>query len=149
MGERAFERVAQVADPGADRAVAGAPTAGLEATMLSLQRTAGNAAVGQVVRDRQVLARWGGGRCSGGGSCGTRDRLADEELLGAGRSALKRAVAARAPNSEPTDKAPTRTGRRQLQRVPWFVPLPGFPPSFDPAAAKAWTTKVPCTGFTK
>ena len=129
-----------------DRVGASRPRA-VENRLLSLQRTVGNAAVTRLVRDRRVLARCGGGRCSCGGTCGQRDPEVDEGFFGAERNALKRAAAARAVQRDATIErgAPARR-RRQLQRVP-SVALPFFSPTYNPGAASAWTQRVPCTGL--
>jgi outer membrane protein OmpA-like peptidoglycan-associated protein len=69
---------------------------GSTATLLRLQRTAGNRAVGALLAGRQprVLARCGSGRCRCGGACRTNG-LADEEdrhLGRAGSARLQRSV---------------------------------------------------------
>ena len=70
---------------------------GSAASLLRLQRTAGNRAVGALLARRQprALARCGGGRCSCGGACRTNG-LEDEEHDGhlgcAGSARLQRSV---------------------------------------------------------
>ena len=148
MGAGAFTSAVAAADSATERTpTGGSPARPMEATLLSLQRTVGNAAVTRLVRGRGILARCGGGGCSCGGSCGKRDPHADEELLGAGRNALKRAVAARAVQREATVERPAPARRRrQLQRVP-YVSLPFFSPTYKPGDATRWTTRVPCSGL--
>lgn len=148
MGAGAFSSAVAATDVATERSPVGASRPRpVEDRLLSLQRTVGNAAVARLVRDRRVLARCGGGRCSCGGTCGQRDPEVEEELFGAERNSLKRAVAARAVQRDATIErvAPARR-RRQLQRVP-SVALPFFSPTYNPSAASAWTQRVPCTGL--
>ena len=148
MGVGAFTNALAAADSATQRTQGRAsPARPMETTLLSLQRTAGNAAVTRLVRDRSMLARCGGAGCSSRESCATRDLGADEELLGVGQNALNRAVAARTLERDASVERPPPARRcRQLQRVP-VVGLPTFAPTYDPVAARAWTTRVPCTGL--
>jgi hypothetical protein len=64
---------------------------GMAATLLSLQRTAGNAAVGRLLT-RPTLQRCSAGGCTCGGKCGGRG-LAEEDELGLAPDTLRRAMA--------------------------------------------------------
>jgi hypothetical protein len=107
-------------DQGAPVAVAAvaprapAQAAGLQASVLGLQRTAGNAAVARISGDRAALAR-----CA---ACGpAKPRIGapvpeDEELLHAGRGALQRAVLARTVTVQnPGTNIPNPTGSGAVQ----------------------------------
>jgi hypothetical protein len=70
-------------------------------TVLGLQREAGNAATGALLRKTGVLARCGAGGCTCGGKCGGHGKQEPDELElqrtsdDAGVRALARAVSAR------------------------------------------------------
>lgn len=153
MTERLVDSGSSESEVAASRAApSGSATGGLEATLLGLQRTAGNTVVARLAREwgpsmlarraggvsssarshapsalaaqpraaPRTLARCGPGGCSCGGTCGDWD---DEDVLRAGRTALRRAVAARTPASpagasEPPARPLDRAQRpRALQRT--------------------------------
>jgi hypothetical protein len=109
-------------EPPRNAASRAAPAGGMAATVLGLQRTAGNLAVQRLLARRptpaaRTLARCGSGGCSCGGTCRGRE---DEELEEAGSAALRGAVAARRLQrtlkvSKPADNIPNPTGKGVVQ----------------------------------
>jgi len=109
--------------PKATVARTAASASGPAATLLALQRTAGNAVVQRLLARRatparRTLARCGPAGCTCGGTCG--GGVAEEELEEPARSALTRAVAARQIQrtlkvDKPADNIPNPGGKSVVQ----------------------------------